>query len=306
MTEPASSAASTSSLTRVARHDPELAGGLEKIQRLIRQIRDDYAGVSTGSGGRGSHAGLGAGPGIGGPNRQFRGSISASSQGEGLSCGRPAGTLHLPGGAGPREPGRTRQSGRRSFGPGPLSEPFRESGAPALGSVVGRRRLERQEPGPIRSHQRVSGHGPAWSRVHAAVLVSARFENRSLFGPRRVQRCGAGESVSPEGPGHVCLGRCRSQRRSSRPVPLVRPGDRRRAAAGAPGGPGSDSRVGAGGPDLRSGRRAREDLSRPGGERASRESRYGCGAAGAGGLAGAAPDSRSVVPAGGGDLHRHL
>ena len=31
------------SLTRVARHDPELAGGLEKLQRLIRQIRDDYA-----------------------------------------------------------------------------------------------------------------------------------------------------------------------------------------------------------------------------------------------------------------------
>ena len=31
------------SLTRVARHDRELAGGLERLQRLIRQIRDDYA-----------------------------------------------------------------------------------------------------------------------------------------------------------------------------------------------------------------------------------------------------------------------
>lgn len=32
------------SLTRVARHDRELAAGLEKLQRLIRTIRDDYAG----------------------------------------------------------------------------------------------------------------------------------------------------------------------------------------------------------------------------------------------------------------------
>ena len=31
------------SLARVARHDPDLAGGLERLQRLIRQIRDDYA-----------------------------------------------------------------------------------------------------------------------------------------------------------------------------------------------------------------------------------------------------------------------
>ena len=31
------------SLMRVARHDRELAGGLEKLQRLIGQIRDDYA-----------------------------------------------------------------------------------------------------------------------------------------------------------------------------------------------------------------------------------------------------------------------